>query len=559
MRWISFFLGTIALGILFGGAHRAVVDWVEPELRVPRSAAAVDVAMAVAEAGELGVRSFVEARENLVSLVLAQLAEGGLSPEAALEELQLGLPGVTAAALRQGERERARFGTSEFEAPDGPETALQAETLVVSRVLGPWQLSVAFETGGRVFEGFAAPQTALLRWRSGERVLAALGPQRLAQSRSEAETLGGVLRRTTVLPETEIEILALPPDSGLGTRLQEGIMWLGLGAFGILALTILFVPSPSRSAPSSAMAPAVEASPQPLTQAQPVQDALPESEVSPAAETASEPDPKPEPEPEPLGTASEAEAPSEPTGEVKAETPLGPVGSDALESPAEPASDRFPAPSEDLPSEGMAALGFASTPDSPLTSEGEDEGPSALPSELMQSASLPSLRPGAEQDEAEDEADGWSPALPESRTVPEWLSEASQPGPASEPPPLAAEPQHPSPPSAGPAADPPAAAPLAPRPRQPRDASLIAGAQLGAESEEAAQPFDPTHQREVYEAFLEARRSVGAPATGVSLEAFTRKLETSERSLIEKHGCRAVRFQVVERDGKVTLRPQLVR
>ena len=538
MRWISFSLGTVALAILFGVAHRGVSAWIEPELRAPRIAAAADLAMAVGDSGASAVRDFVEAREDLASLVAARLAGQELRPEAAVAEVELGLPGVSGVVVTRAGAVEARSGEA-FEPPEGPDTSIEDGTLSVARAVGPWQVAAHFATGALVFDNVAGPQSALLQWRAGETSLAQIGPPRLAGRRSEAEALGGVLNRVAPVEGTRIEVIALPPSSGVGTRLQEGIMWLGLGAFGILALTILLVPAGASSASSA------EARTRAPARAE--SDATPDPSLT--ARTV-EPEPVaagPSPEP-----ASPAPIPEGPRTDPEA-TPPPEAPATAPPLPSEP--EERPQASEDVEEERMAALGFGAPGAHPLADDEEEEGgPSALPSEPMHSASLPSLRPGAE-DEAE--GDGWSPALADTLTQPQWPTpepaEPAAPADASLPP---SQPQAPpAPPESAPAAPP---APPE-RPRQPRDASLVAGAQMDGEDGVDITPYDPAHYQQVYQAFVEARARVGSPATGVNLQAFSRKLESSEQGLIEKHGCRAVRFDVVERDGKVTLRPRLVR
>jgi hypothetical protein len=72
-------------------------------------------------------------------------------------------------------------------------------------------------------------------------------------------------------------------------------------------------------------------------------------------------------------------------------------------------------------------------------------------------------------------------------------------------------------------------------------------------------PFDEAHYRRVYNDFVAAKARVGEAVGNLSYDGFRRKLQASEEGLIGKHGCRTVRFMVVTRGDKVTLRPQLVR
>lgn len=81
---------------------------------------------------------------------------------------------------------------------------------------------------------------------------------------------------------------------------------------------------------------------------------------------------------------------------------------------------------------------------------------------------------------------------------------------------------------------------------------------------EAAEPdemaaFEDTHYRFVYDKFVGSKRDLGENVAAIHFEGFSAKLKTSEEKLIEKHGCKAVRFEVLVKGDKVSLRPQLVR
>lgn len=65
---------------------------------------------------------------------------------------------------------------------------------------------------------------------------------------------------------------------------------------------------------------------------------------------------------------------------------------------------------------------------------------------------------------------------------------------------------------------------------------------------------EPDYYKRVYTEYLAARKSVGAP-DDVSFENFIAKLKVNEGKLRAQYQCRAVRFRVVTKDGKVTLKP----
>ncbi|MBK8013179.1 MAG: hypothetical protein IPK13_17710 [Deltaproteobacteria bacterium] len=100
-----------------------------------------------------------------------------------------------------------------------------------------------------------------------------------------------------------------------------------------------------------------------------------------------------------------------------------------------------------------------------------------------------------------------------------------------------------------------AAAPSAPG-RAPSQAASGAGP---ARSPESPTAFDETHYRVVYNEFVASKARLGDAIDDVTFEGFSARLRSSERDLIQRHGCRAVRFQVLVKDRTVSLRPQLVR
>jgi hypothetical protein len=69
-----------------------------------------------------------------------------------------------------------------------------------------------------------------------------------------------------------------------------------------------------------------------------------------------------------------------------------------------------------------------------------------------------------------------------------------------------------------------------------------------------AQEPEPDYYKRVYTEYLAARRAVGNPDE-VSFEGFIAKLRVNEGKLKAQHQCKAVRFRVVTKDGKVTLKP----
>jgi hypothetical protein len=69
-----------------------------------------------------------------------------------------------------------------------------------------------------------------------------------------------------------------------------------------------------------------------------------------------------------------------------------------------------------------------------------------------------------------------------------------------------------------------------------------------------AQESEPDYYKRVYTEYLAARRQTGNP-DDVSFENFIAKLKVNEGKLRAQYQCRTVRFRVIARDGKVTLKP----
>jgi hypothetical protein len=114
---------------------------------------------------------------------------------------------------------------------------------------------------------------------------------------------------------------------------------------------------------------------------------------------------------------------------------------------------------------------------------------------------------------------------------------AGEPLPAAAPPPVAE-------PALAPAMEPPP--PPVPTAPAPGPAAPAGG-------------VDEEHWHQVYEEFLLIRRQCGEPADGLTYEKFRQKLLKNRDSLIEKYGCKVVRFQAYVKDGKAALKATPVR
>ncbi|MGF1509186.1 MAG: MXAN_5187 C-terminal domain-containing protein [Myxococcota bacterium] len=246
MRWISFCLGAVALTILFGTAYRGAGAWVEPELESARRAAAQDIAHALVMAFGERVAGLVQERADLVALAAARLQETGAA-EGVLRSVSAGVP-ESDWLMMEEERVVATTG-AEFEAPSEPgtEIAISGERryLLVARRAGLWTAVARFQLHGPILKGFVPPSEGVVQWLKDEQVILSSGPPRYAKARREAASLGGWVTQEGFLPGTRISAVAVPRSPNIIQRLQEAVLWLGLGSLGILALTVLLVPTGS--------------------------------------------------------------------------------------------------------------------------------------------------------------------------------------------------------------------------------------------------------------------------------------------------------------------------
>ena len=86
---------------------------------------------------------------------------------------------------------------------------------------------------------------------------------------------------------------------------------------------------------------------------------------------------------------------------------------------------------------------------------------------------------------------------------------------------------------------------------------------LGAREEMAtiADDGDPSasYFLQVYQEFIALKQKCGEPTENLTFERFSKKLQKNEDTLISKHACRMVRFQVYEKDGKAALKASPVK
>jgi hypothetical protein len=76
-----------------------------------------------------------------------------------------------------------------------------------------------------------------------------------------------------------------------------------------------------------------------------------------------------------------------------------------------------------------------------------------------------------------------------------------------------------------------------------------------AEAVQLAQEPEPDYYKRLYGEYIRARQQTGENVEGISYESFVAKLRLTEVSLKDKHNSRAVRFKVIIKDHKVSLKP----
>jgi len=76
-----------------------------------------------------------------------------------------------------------------------------------------------------------------------------------------------------------------------------------------------------------------------------------------------------------------------------------------------------------------------------------------------------------------------------------------------------------------------------------------------AEAVNLASEAEPDYYKRTFDEYIDARRRCGENVDGVNYEGFVAKLRLTEANLKKRYGSRAVRFRVVVKDNKVTLKP----
>jgi methyl-accepting chemotaxis protein len=76
---------------------------------------------------------------------------------------------------------------------------------------------------------------------------------------------------------------------------------------------------------------------------------------------------------------------------------------------------------------------------------------------------------------------------------------------------------------------------------------------------ELAKETDEAYQARLYQEYVEAKQRLGENVSNIPKDRFWQRLAGRAEALVQKHGCRMVRFQVHTLDNQVVLRPVLIR
>jgi len=65
---------------------------------------------------------------------------------------------------------------------------------------------------------------------------------------------------------------------------------------------------------------------------------------------------------------------------------------------------------------------------------------------------------------------------------------------------------------------------------------------------------DTAHWLAVYEDFVRTKKQCGEPTDGLTYERFAQTLEKNRAALLQKHGCKRVKFSVYVKEGRASLK-----
>lgn len=145
-----------------------------------------------------------------------------------------------------------------------------------------------------------------------------------------------------------------------------------------------------------------------------------------------------------------------------------------------------------------------------------------------------------------------TPVPPASSSTSDALPPMPEPGPAAPQMDISRAPT--SPPRQN-LSTPPIMAPTADLPSTPGNGTTSPGKKDSISDAAARQE----HFKTVFEEYRASLTRIGGLDEDLTFDAFVETLNTTERALMDRHGCRAVRFSVLVEEGKVQLLPRLVR
>lgn len=69
----------------------------------------------------------------------------------------------------------------------------------------------------------------------------------------------------------------------------------------------------------------------------------------------------------------------------------------------------------------------------------------------------------------------------------------------------------------------------------------------------------PPEWQKVYEDFIKTKRECGEPTDGLTFEKFQQTLKKNRDALMQRHGCKRVKFSVYVKEGRASLKATPVR
>ena len=77
---------------------------------------------------------------------------------------------------------------------------------------------------------------------------------------------------------------------------------------------------------------------------------------------------------------------------------------------------------------------------------------------------------------------------------------------------------------------------------------------LAAATGEHRAPVDQSEWLGVYEDFIRTKKQCGEPTDGLTFEKFQHTLKKNRDALMQRHGCKRVRFSVYVKEGRASLK-----